>query len=238
MNNRRWAHDCATPQSACESERTLVAPIAICIIAFLAIAIPWPSVGCCFAQEAAAVASSEPLLIGEAPFNYPAYMEVPADLRAWFRNPDGSCVQCSQGLVGMNGNIPSMTFLLWDTEYGKSQHGGSWPGRVAAYAKQRGMRIFNVTGDGYEDTRPWMLWAAKTNRYAAIGAGGSHFQCLYGYIPGAAKPWLVNNNNSTSVIDEYTEEGFRRLHMASGPWVIVPDEPASAPPPRIVEWWK
>jgi hypothetical protein len=173
-----------------------------------------------------------------ADFNYPAYMEIPSDLRAWFRNPDGSCVQCSAGLVGMNSNLPTWTFLLWDTEYGRAQRGGSWPGRVAAYAKQRGMRIFNVTGNSFEDTRPWMLWASKTNRYAAIGAGGSHFQCLYGYIPGAAKPWLVNNNNSTSAIDEYTEEGFRRLHMASGAWVFIPDEPASAPPPRIVEWWK
>lgn len=228
MNNRRWAHQRANAPYS-------FAPIAISLIAaVLAIAIPWPSVGCCFAQEVI----GESLIVGDAPFNYPAYMEVPAELRAWFRNPDGSCVQCSQGLVGMNGNLPKMTFLLWDTEYGKAEHGGSWPGRVAAYAKQRGMRIFNVTGNGYEDTRPWMLWAAKTNRYAAIGAGGSHFQCLYGYIPGAAKPWLVNNNNSTSVIDEYTEEGFRRLHMASGPWVVVPDEPASAPPPRIVEWWK
>lgn len=174
----------------------------------------------------------------QAPFAYPAYMEIPSDLRAWFRNPDGSCVQCSEGLVGMHNNLPAWTFLLFDTEYGKAQHGGSWPGRVASYAKTRGMRIFNVTGNSFEDTRAWMIWAAQTNRFAAIGAGGSHFQCLYGYIPGAQKPWLVNNNNSTSVIDEYTEDGFRRLHMASGPWVVIPDEPASAPPPRIVEWWK
>jgi hypothetical protein len=189
------------------------------------------TLGAALSAPAAASAQS-------ADFNYPAYMEIPSELRAWFRNPDGSCVQCSEGLTGMHNNLPSWTFLLWDTEYGKPQRGGSWPGRVASYAKQRGMRIFNVTGDSYADTRPWMIWAAKTNRFCAIGAGGSHFQCLYGYIPGAAKPWLVNNNNSTSVIDEYSEEGFRRLHMASGPWVVVPDEPASAPPPRIVEWWK
>jgi hypothetical protein len=178
-------------------------------------------------------------LVGANEFNYPAYMEIPAELRAWFRNPDGSCVQCAEGLTGMHNNLPPWTFLLFDTdEYGKAQHGGSYPGRVAAYAKTRGMRIFNVTGNSFEDTRAWMIWAARTNRFCAIGAGGAHFQCLYGYIPGASKPWLVNNNNSTSVIDDYSEDGFRRLHMASGPWIVVPDEPASAPPPRVIEWWK
>jgi hypothetical protein len=83
-----------------------------------------------------------------------------------------------------------------------------------------------------------MLWAAQTNRFCAIGAGRSHFQTLYGYVPGDARPWKVCNNNSTSRIDEYTEDEFRRLHMASGPWVVVPDEPSPAPPPRFVQWWR
>ena len=167
-----------------------------------------------------------------------AYMELPPEYRAWFKNPDGSCVQCSNGMVGMHINRPEWTFLLWDTPYGKAVHGGSWPGRVADYARIRGMKIFNVTGSSYADTRPWMLWAAQTNRFCAIGAGGSHFQTLYGYVPGDPKPWKVCNNNSTYKIDEYTEEGFRNLHMASGPWVVVPDEPAPAPPPKLVEWWR
>jgi hypothetical protein len=149
-----------------------------------------------------------------------------------------NCVQCSNGMVGMHINCPEWTFLLWDTPYGAAVHGGSWPGRVSDYARSRGMRIFNVTGSGYEDTRPWMLWAAQTNRFCAIGAGRSHFQTLYGYIPGDPKPWKVCNNNSTSVIDEYTEDEFRRLHLASGPWVVVPNEPAPAPPPRLVPWWR
>ena len=171
-------------------------------------------------------------------FSYSAYMELPAALREIMRNPDGSCVQCSNGMVGEHNNLPAWTFLLFDTEYGPAVHGGSWPGRVADYAKRRGMRLYNVTGNSYGDTRPWMIYAAKTNRFAAIGAGGSHFQTLYGYIPGAEKPWLVCNNNSPQTIDEYTEQGFRRLHEASGPWVIVPDEPSPAPPPRIVPWWQ
>jgi hypothetical protein len=167
-----------------------------------------------------------------------AAMELPTEYRAWFRNPDGSCVQCSNGMVGMHINRPEWTFLLWDTEYGPAVRGGSWPGRVAGYARQRGMRIFNVTGNGFADTRPWMLWAAETNRFCAIGAGGSHFQTLYGYVPGDARPWKVCNNNSPGRINEYSEDEFRRLHLASGPWVVVPDEPAPAPPPRLVEWWR
>jgi hypothetical protein len=177
--------------------------------------------------------------VGQSPTaEHAAYMELPPEYRQWFRNPDGSCVQCSNGMVGMHINRPEWTFLLWDTPYGPAVHGGSWPGRVADYARQRGMHIFNVTGSDYSDTRPWMMWAAQTNRFCAIGAGGSHFQTLYGYVPGDARPWKVCNNNSPQKIDEYSEDEFRRLHLASGPWVVVPDEPAPAPPPRLVEWWR
>ena len=172
------------------------------------------------------------------PTDHATFMELPADYRAWFKNPDGSCVQCSNGLVGIHINRPEWTFLLWDTPYGPAVHGGSWPGRVSDYARQRGMKLFNVTGNNFNDTRPWMLWAARTNRFCAIGAGNAHFQTLYGYVPTDAKPWKVCNNNSTNRIDEYTEDEFRRLHLASGPWVIVPDEPAPAPPPKLVAWWK
>ena len=66
-------------------------------------------------------------------------------------------MQCSNGMVGMHINRPEWTFLLWDTPYGPAVHGGSWPGRVADYARQRGMKIFNVTGNSFADTRPWML---------------------------------------------------------------------------------
>jgi hypothetical protein len=167
-----------------------------------------------------------------------ASMDLPPEYRAWFRNPDGSCVQCSIGMVGMWNNLPSWTYVLWDTEYGPAQRGGSWPGRVAAYARSRGMRLYNITGSSYEDTRPWMIWAAQTGRFAAIGAGRAHFQTLYGYDPSSPRPWKVCNNNSTWKIDEYTEEEFRRLHLASGPWVVIPDEPPAPPPPQIVAWWR
>src|SRR5262245_1062631 len=76
---------------------------------------------------------------------HPAFMELPTEYRAWFRNIGGSCVQCSNGMVGMHINRPEWTFLMWDTQYGPAVRGGSWPGRVADYARQRGMKIFNVT---------------------------------------------------------------------------------------------
>lgn len=169
---------------------------------------------------------------------YATSMELPPEYREWFRNPDGSCVQCSIGMVGMHMALPEWTYVLWDTEYGRAQRGGSYPSRVERYARERNMNIFNVVGNSYEDTRKWMLWAAKTNRFCAIGAGARHFQTLYGYDPSSTHPWKVCNNNSTWKVDSYTESEFRRLHMASGPWVVVPNEPSSPKPPVLVSWWE
>ena len=160
-------------------------------------------------------------------------MELPVEVRKWFRNPDGSCVQCSIGMCGTWNNVPAATTLLWNTEYGKAVRGGSWPSRVADYCSTRGIRAFNVTGDSTFD---WMEWAAKTGRFAAIGAGTRHFQTEYGRDRDAGL-WYVCNNNSPQRIDEYTNEGFRRLHLASGKWVVILDGPAPPPPPRYVRWW-
>lgn len=159
-------------------------------------------------------------------------MELPAEVTGWYRNPDGSCVQCSIGMVGCHNNLPAWSTVLWRTEYGRAERGGSWPSRVAAYARVRGMRIYNVTGT---PTFAWMEWACKTNRFAAIGAGRAHFQTLYGRN---GERWYVCNNNSTGKVDEYSPAGFRSLHLSSGPWIVVPDEPAPAVSPRIIPWWQ
>lgn len=160
-------------------------------------------------------------------------MELPPDVRKWYRNPDGSCVQCSVGMCGIWNNVPAASTLLWDTPYGKAERGGSYPSRVAKYSERRGIPIYNVTG---RDTWDWMEWACKTGRFAAIGAGGSHFQTLFGRDKAAGK-WYVCNNNSTHKVDEYSEEGFRRLHLASGQWVVILDVPAPPPIPVYVRWW-
>jgi len=163
-----------------------------------------------------------------------AVEDFPEEVRAWFRNPDGSCVQCSIGMCGVWQNVPSATTLLWDTPYGSRVRGGSNPSRVERYCDARGIPVYNVTGS---NTWEWMRWVAKTGRMAAIGAGGSHFQTLVWYSP-EKKLWYVCNNNSPTRIDEYTESGFRRLHLASGQWVVVLKTPPPPALPNYVEWWR
>lgn len=160
-------------------------------------------------------------------------MNLPADVRAWYRNPDGSCVQCSIGMCGADQNVAAAAALLFDTEYGPAVRGGSDPARVARYCDARGIRAYNVTGS---QTFEWMKWAARNGRGCAIGAGRRHFQTLYGYDPDRER-WFVCNNNSTSRIDEYDERSFHNLHLASGPWVVVLDYPPHPATPRIEKWW-
>jgi len=161
-------------------------------------------------------------------------MELPPEVRAFYRNPDGSCVQCSIGMNGAYLNNINAATLLWDTKYGDAVRGGSWPGRVASYAKERGLKIYNVTGTDWQFMKSWMEWAVKTGRYAAIGAGRAHFQTLYGKD---GETWKVCNNNSTYKIDQYSEDSFRRLHEASGYWMVILQDVPAPPHPRYVKWW-
>jgi hypothetical protein len=159
--------------------------------------------------------------------------ELPEDIRVVFRNPDGSCVQCSLGMDGAQVNVPELTMLLFDSQYGPGIHGGSSPSRVENYCNQRNIKVYNVTGSSTWD---WMRYAAKTGRFAAIGAGTRHFQFLWAWDPRTNK-WYVCNNNSPRKIDEYTWEQFQRLHLASGQWVVVPDYPPMPRLPRYAAWW-
>jgi hypothetical protein len=122
----------------------------------------------------------------------PHTMQTPPEVRAWYRNPDGSCVQCSIGMCGVWQSVPQAYTLLWDTAYGSAVRGGSGPSRVESYAARRGIRVYNVTGS---TTWDWMKWAAKTGRFAAIGAAANHFQTLYAWDP-QRNIWYVCDNNS------------------------------------------
>ena len=164
----------------------------------------------------------------------PHTMELPSEIRTWFRNPDGTCDQCTLGMCGVGQNAPRATTLLWDTPYGPRVRGGSWPSRVEAYAQRREIPVYNVTGS---TTFQWMEWAARTHRFAAIGAGTRHFQTLYGFDP-ATRTWFVCNNNSPGRIDRYTQEQFERLHLASGRWCVVIDRPPSPAVPVYTAWWQ
>ena len=160
-------------------------------------------------------------------------LEFPPEVRAWFRNPYGSCVQCSIGMCGVWQNQPKATTLLWDSQYGSRVRGGSSPSRVENYCDRRQIPVYNVTGDVTWD---WMKWTAKTGRMAAIGAGGSHFQTLC-WWDSTSQRWYVCNNNSPTKIDEYTWTEFRRLHLASGEWVVILKTPAPPAYPSYVRWW-
>lgn len=161
-------------------------------------------------------------------------MQLSPSVRNWCYNTDGSCVFCSSAMIGMAANEPNASCLLFDTKYGPAQRGGAWPARVANVFNERGIRAYNVTG--YENTDPWMRWAVKTGRFAAIGAGRAHFQTLYGYDH-KTKEWLVCNNQTPKQIDRYSEAGFKQLHLASGPWIVVLKKPSSENP-ILTEWWK
>ena len=158
-------------------------------------------------------------------------VELSEEQRRWFRNPDGSCVQCSIGMIGVDQNVPAAATLLWNSKYGPKERGGSGPSRVARYSRDRGIRVFNVTGS---PTWSWMSWAVRNHRGAAIGAGKNHFQTLMGRD---GRTWFVCNNNSTNRIDSYSQKAFERLHRSSGLWVVILDYPPHPLQPRYVRYW-
>ena len=169
----------------------------------------------------------------QPPEHVPHRMQLPPEVRAWYRNPDGCVSSDSIGMCGIWQNVPSAYTLLWNTIYGPAVRGGSGPSRVEGYADRRGIRIYNVTGS---TTWDWMKWAANTGRFAAIGAAANHFQTLYGWDP-ERNVWYVCDNNSPQQVDEYTWPQFRRLHLASGQWIVVLDYPPSPAVPRYIPWW-
>lgn len=160
-------------------------------------------------------------------------VDLPSEIRVWFRNPDGSCVQCSIGMLGVDQNIPAAATLLWDSQYGPRERGGSGPGRVARYCDERGIRAISVTGS---ETVKWIQWAAMTGRGAAISAGWAHVQTLMGYDP-ATRTWYVCDNNTPWKIDAYDNESFLRLHRSSGQWAVILDYPPHPQRPVYQRWW-
>ena len=160
-------------------------------------------------------------------------LQVPDDIRALHRNVvshrgSGSCVQASGGMCGVKQNIEVVKLLLWDTpDYGPAVRGGSDPQRVAQYCRERGIRIYNITGKGSIE---WMKYASRNGLWCAIGAGANHFQTLCYHDP-TTNEWHVCNNNEPRVIRKYDDASFRRLHYASGPWVVIFDYPPDPPNP-------
>jgi hypothetical protein len=166
-------------------------------------------------------------------------LDISDEVREWFKNTDGSCVQCSIATAGCWQNDPKASTLLFDTEYGKRVRGGSGPSRVEGYAEKRGIALYNVTG---KNTWDWMRWAARTGRMSAIGCFSAHFQtCLwYNPDPSDEKPWKIGNNwvGITDEYYEFTESEFRKHHLNSGQWIVVLKTPSPAPlNVAYVKWW-
>lgn len=165
---------------------------------------------------------------------------IPAEQRNRFYNTDGSCVQCSIGMVGVWLNDGPAEMLLWQSEYGSAVRGGSGPDRVQAYCEARGISSYNVVGD----TVPWVLWALKTRRAAAVLYGSNHFVTAVS-LSADHRQIAICDNNSPNTIQWMPIETFERRHLAwqtrtdSYGWVVILQH--SPPPvryPQYIEWWK
>lgn len=166
-------------------------------------------------------------------------INLPKQTLTWFYNPDGSCVQCSGGMIGAYHTDFLQATLLFSTEYGRAERGGSGPDRVARYCRERGIEVYNVTGRGFADTKPWIDWSAKTGRFCAIGYFGMHFQTFYGKDFDKNLYYVQNNWSGTfDAPYEHSEATFKRNHEASGAWVVIPKRPPPSPDPVYVQWWK
>lgn len=158
-------------------------------------------------------------------------VDIPTDQRIRFRNPDGSCVQCSIGMVGVNMNLPAAEMLLWNSEYGPRVRGGSGPSRVRSYCNARNIPAYNVTGN----TMPWIEWALKTGRGCAIQWGGNHMVTAVG-ISTDGQRFAVCDNNSPHRVDWYSRSEFTHRHS---PWVVILRGPSPANrSPIYYPWWK
>ena len=162
--------------------------------------------------------------------------DVPKHVREWFRNltNPGSCVQCSIAICGVDQNVPAASTLLWDTKYGQAQLGGSYPSRVADYARERGLKIWNITG---RPTYDWMAWAARNHRGCAIACESAHFQTLMGHDP-ETNQWYVCDNRWPDKIAVYDQRQFERLHEATGAWTVILDAPPAPARPQVTSWWE
>ena len=143
---------------------------------------------------------------------------VPLQQRQRFRNPDGSCVQCSIAIAGVHHNVPAAEYLLWQSRFGRAERGGSWPERVTGYCRERGIAIVNQTGG---QTLAIVDASLRSGRAAAIKWGPAHMVTALGIT--ADGRYAVCDNNSTSRIDYYSRDQFARRFAD---WVVILDGPA------------
>lgn len=164
-------------------------------------------------------------------------MDVSVAAQEYFLNRDGSCVQCSNSLwSSFRGDFSGAT-LLFDTEYGPGEHGGSGPARVAKYCRERNIPIYNITGRNFEEIAPALKWAARTGRFGGVGCFSRHFQTFWGID--ADGNWLVQNNwpGTFGKPYVYNDSEMKKAVEASGAWCVIPKGPPPAPNPIYRDWY-
>jgi hypothetical protein len=160
---------------------------------------------------------------------------MPTELFARFKNrPDaagrGSCVQASMSMQGSHHHEPACEYLLeGHPQYGPAILGGSWPGRVIEYCRDRHIPIFSVEGT---DTIRWIEWALQTKRYAAITYGRAHMICAVGISPDG-ETFYICDNNFPSEIRAVSRKVFVGEHRGyEGGWTVILD--TVGPPPWVI----
>ncbi|KKN36161.1 hypothetical protein LCGC14_0776440 [marine sediment metagenome] len=157
-------------------------------------------------------------------------VDLPEEQRVRFRNMDGSCVQCSIGMLGVHMNQLAAELLLWSSPYGPAVRHGSGPSRVREYCNARGIPAFNVTGD----TLPWVEWALLTGRGAAITWGRGHMVTAVGISPNR-QLFAICDNNSPYRIQWVDRNTFVTKH--GNRWAVIVRGPRPPGVPAVYPWW-
>lgn len=161
-----------------------------------------------------------------------AYLAPPA-LLANYKNRvhpttrQGSCVQASISMCGLHHGVDGAECLLRnDPTHGPAELGGSFPSRTAAYMAKRQIPIFNVEGS---QTMPWIEWALRNGRYAAVTYGQAHMIIASGISADGSRVQIVDNNYPTEP-RWVTRDVFLREHRGyAGGWTTILDTHAPSP---------
>ncbi len=171
-------------------------------------------------------------------------VNLPESVRVRYHNTDGSCAHCSIGLIGADQNVPAAAWLLWDSEYGRAVRGAGWPTQVRTYCRARGIDPWIVEGTSRE-TMPWIEWALRTGRGAAVTWNPGHMIAAVGISPRGQ--WIaVWDNNQPRAIRWVSRQTFLAKHGAQRhggmyyqAWAVILDAPpAPGVDPIFFRWWE
>lgn len=168
-------------------------------------------------------------------------MYPPVDQRQRFKNrPDaqgqGSCVQASISLCGLQQNIEAAEMLLVDSKYGPPVLGGSWPERVKEYCQQRNIPIVSVEG---AQTLEFIEAACRNGRFAAITYGQAHMICCVGVSEDGQTFWIWDNNDperEPQPVDRRTFEYQHRVYGGGWCVILLTPAPVAWRAPEKAEW--